>query len=70
MKVDSAGGGRALGGPGSEPGRLPRLSEEALLVSLQCPCGDPPPFGALGLISFGDLFTNGELEESGFSSQR
>lgn len=66
MQVDSAVGGRALGGPVSEPGRLPRLSEEALLVSLQGPCRDPPPFGALGLICFGDLFTNGELEEPVF----
>lgn len=48
----------------SELGRLPWLSVEALLVSLQGPCRDPPPFGALGLISFG------ELEESEFSSQR
>lgn len=59
--MTAAGGGRALGDPVSEPGRLPQLPEEALLVSLQ----GPPPFGALGLISFGDLFTNGELEDSG-----
>lgn len=56
MKVDSTGGRRALGGRVSAPGALPGLSEG--------PCTDPPPFGALRLIAFGDLFTNGELEEA------
>lgn len=31
---------------------------------------DLQPFGALRLISFGDPFTNGKLEESVFCSQR
>lgn len=66
MEVDSAGGRRALGVEGGL--RLNKCSLASLRrlvpVSQPCSCRHPPPFGALGLISFGDLFTNGELEES------
>lgn len=71
MKDGSAGGGGHLGGNVSEGGTLPGLSEDTgacrrSAVALPRPTAICCP----GLVSFGDLFTQGELEESEFSSQR
>lgn len=69
MRVDSAGVVRLHGGNVSKYGSPEMLSgvcdcQSAVLLQTST------PFSALGLISFGDLFTNGKLEKSEFCSQR
>lgn len=47
-----------------------RRSEGFAIVRVQCSYRQPQPCSAPRLTSFGDLFTNGKLEESEFYSQR